>query len=148
MVPFYGQGLNCALEDVRILSILLRKEKDGHDPLVIRRVLDHYSETRHEDLVAICDLAMDSQYVLTLVLFSATHGLKSQPQNAAQCSHLVLHGPGIHRQYSLRNIGVAVSRGPIGDNLWPAGAVLELVAPLQHGVLQARHKLFRRQEEG
>lgn len=79
MVPFYGQGLNCALEDVRILSILLRKEKDGHDPSVIRRVLDHYSETRHEDLVAICDLAMDSQYVLTLVLFSATHGLKSQP---------------------------------------------------------------------
>ncbi|KAJ7805148.1 hypothetical protein B0H14DRAFT_2382993 [Mycena olivaceomarginata] len=60
MVPFYGQGLNCALEDVRILSILLRKEKDGHDPSVIRRVLNHYSETRHEDLVAICDLAMDS----------------------------------------------------------------------------------------
>ncbi|KAJ7361188.1 hypothetical protein DFH08DRAFT_843372 [Mycena albidolilacea] len=60
MVPFYGQGLNCALEDVRILSILLRKEKDGHDPSVILRVLNHYSETRHEDLVAICDLAMDS----------------------------------------------------------------------------------------
>jgi kynurenine 3-monooxygenase len=60
MVPFYGQGLNCALEDVRILSILLRREKDGHDPSVIRRVLDRYSETRHEDLVAICDLAMDS----------------------------------------------------------------------------------------
>ncbi|KAJ6508495.1 FAD/NAD-binding domain-containing protein [Mycena sanguinolenta] len=60
MVPFYGQGLNCALEDVRILSILLRKEKGGHDPSVIRRVLSNYSESRHEDLIAICDLAMDS----------------------------------------------------------------------------------------
>ncbi|KAF7347389.1 Kynurenine 3-monooxygenase [Mycena venus] len=60
MVPFYGQGLNCALEDVRILSILLRREKDGHNPSVIRRVLNDYSESRHEDLVAICDLAMDS----------------------------------------------------------------------------------------
>ncbi|KAJ6520350.1 FAD/NAD-binding domain-containing protein [Mycena sanguinolenta] len=60
MVPFYGQGLNCALEDVRILSILLRREKDGHGPSVIRRVLNHYSESRHEDLIAICDLAMDS----------------------------------------------------------------------------------------
>ncbi|KAJ6544041.1 FAD/NAD-P-binding domain-containing protein [Mycena capillaripes] len=60
MVPFYGQGLNCALEDVRILSVLLAREKDGHDPAVISRVLSHYSESRHEDLVAICDLAMDS----------------------------------------------------------------------------------------
>ncbi|KAF7337739.1 FAD/NAD(P)-binding domain-containing protein [Mycena sanguinolenta] len=59
MVPFYGQGLNCALEDVRILSILLRRE-EGRDPSVIRQVLNHYSECRHEDLIAICDLAMDS----------------------------------------------------------------------------------------
>ena len=30
MVPFYGQGLNCGLEDVRVLHVLLREE--GVDP--------------------------------------------------------------------------------------------------------------------
>ncbi|KAJ7157098.1 FAD/NAD-binding domain-containing protein [Mycena filopes] len=64
MVPFYGQGLNCALEDVRVLSILLRREKDGHNPAVISRVLDEYSRSRHADLVAICDLAMESHLKL------------------------------------------------------------------------------------
>ncbi|KAJ7134993.1 FAD/NAD-binding domain-containing protein [Mycena crocata] len=71
MVPFYGQGLNCALEDVRILNILLRKHQEtsfkdhiGHNLSTIPRVLDEYSETRHNDLVAICDLAMDSHLKL------------------------------------------------------------------------------------
>lgn len=75
MVPFYGQGLNCGLEDVRVLYTLLREEKveaaipavhnngihnnDGdaiYQPLA--RALTRYSESRHDDLVAICDLAM------------------------------------------------------------------------------------------
>ena len=67
MVPFYGQGLNCGLEDVRILSTLLDAEGvtsalpicNGHD----RRLSDAlqcYTDTRHEDLIAICDLAMDN----------------------------------------------------------------------------------------
>ncbi|KAJ7508586.1 FAD/NAD-binding domain-containing protein [Mycena galericulata] len=65
MVPFYGQGLNCAFEDIRILSILLRKEHGSssspiYDPSVIARILDEYSATRHNDLVAISDLAMDN----------------------------------------------------------------------------------------
>ncbi|KAG6850582.1 hypothetical protein H0H93_011250 [Arthromyces matolae] len=72
MVPFYGQGLNCGLEDVRILMTLLLQEgvvstlpsdKVGSSYGVDRslaRALDRYSETRHEDLVAICDLAMDN----------------------------------------------------------------------------------------
>lgn len=70
MVPFFGQGLNCVLEDVRVLDTLLRNE--GVDPrnvacgtgqLIDRnleRALRQYSETRHDDLVAICDLAMDN----------------------------------------------------------------------------------------
>ncbi|KAJ7508577.1 FAD/NAD-binding domain-containing protein [Mycena galericulata] len=66
MVPFYGQGLNCALEDVRILSILLRREHESaaasvdFSAFAISRVLDQYSAMRHKDLVAICDLAMES----------------------------------------------------------------------------------------
>ncbi|KNZ74195.1 Kynurenine 3-monooxygenase [Termitomyces sp. J132] len=72
MVPFYGQGLNCGLEDVRILMTLLLQE--GVKPMSpsnkvgstngvdqsLARVLARYSDTRHEDLIAICDLAMDN----------------------------------------------------------------------------------------
>ncbi|TFK42673.1 FAD/NAD(P)-binding domain-containing protein [Crucibulum laeve] len=72
MVPFYGQGLNCGLEDVRILSVLLAEEgvqsdnslsyidtKNAIDP-ALARALERYSATRHDDLVAICKLAMDN----------------------------------------------------------------------------------------
>lgn len=72
MVPFYGQGLNCGLEDVRILtSIMLSHnvegtvalDQDSHGEWVdgdLAAALGDYSKTRHEDLVAICDLAMQN----------------------------------------------------------------------------------------
>ncbi|KAJ7729260.1 FAD/NAD-binding domain-containing protein [Mycena maculata] len=61
IVPFYGQGLNCAFEDIRILSILLGQASGPiSDPSVIPRVLDEYSANRHSDLLAISDLAMDN----------------------------------------------------------------------------------------
>jgi kynurenine 3-monooxygenase len=67
MVPFFGQGLNCGLEDVRILSALL-KEEGVHGSTILQpnvdnelaRALERYSDSRHEDLIAICDLAMDN----------------------------------------------------------------------------------------
>ncbi|KAJ7757477.1 FAD/NAD-binding domain-containing protein [Mycena metata] len=77
MVPFYGQGLNCALEDVRVLSILLQREKDGHNPTVITRVLDEYSRTRHADLIAICDLAMESHLKLRHDVATWTYMIKA-----------------------------------------------------------------------
>ncbi|GBE82002.1 FAD/NAD-P-binding domain-containing protein [Sparassis latifolia] len=66
MVPFYGQGLNCGLEDVRVLDILLRSERvdpdyqvpEGTEDVQLANALRKYTESRHEDLVAICDLAM------------------------------------------------------------------------------------------
>jgi kynurenine 3-monooxygenase len=66
MTPFYGQGLNCGLEDVRILDILLSQEQvSAYGPSTRTQVdkrlasaLSRYSQSRHEDLVAICDLAM------------------------------------------------------------------------------------------
>ncbi|KAF8894548.1 FAD/NAD(P)-binding domain-containing protein [Infundibulicybe gibba] len=72
MVPFYGQGLNCGLEDVRVLSALLVEEGveatalplgDASKNTVderLARALDRYSENRHKDLVAIADLAMNN----------------------------------------------------------------------------------------
>ena len=69
MVPFYGQGLNCGLEDVRVLtSIMVSHGLPGAvstDPgsnmdEALAACLDEYTETRHKDLVAICDLAMQN----------------------------------------------------------------------------------------
>ncbi|KAI0065451.1 FAD/NAD(P)-binding domain-containing protein, partial [Artomyces pyxidatus] len=69
MVPFFGQGLNCGLEDVRVLTVLLQEAgvdpsplPDGQESLDTRLAgaLSRYSATRHEDLVAINDLAMDN----------------------------------------------------------------------------------------
>lgn len=72
MVPFYGQGLNCGLEDVRVLQTLFREE--GVEPTTdssetrseyfvdrrLARALQRYTDGRHQDLLAICDLAMDN----------------------------------------------------------------------------------------
>ncbi|KAH0827074.1 hypothetical protein J3R83DRAFT_4759 [Lanmaoa asiatica] len=69
MVPFYGQGLNCGLEDVRVLRALLLQEgvapctPPGEQELTDTRLfnaLSKYTESRHKDLVAICELAMDN----------------------------------------------------------------------------------------
>lgn len=72
MVPFYGQGLNCGLEDVRVLDTLLRDEAvDSHATtldttiqdvvdLRLANALARYSASRHEDLISICDMAMDN----------------------------------------------------------------------------------------
>jgi kynurenine 3-monooxygenase len=80
MVPFYGQGLNCGLEDVRVLYELLRTRageavtlpSSDHSPAsepspavrpdnaALAGALEEYSRTRHADLVAICELAMDN----------------------------------------------------------------------------------------
>ncbi|CAE7221146.1 unnamed protein product [Rhizoctonia solani] len=67
MTPFYGQGLNCGLEDVRVLmntllsfgvsSTVSATEAPSEDKQ-LSQALAYYSEHRHQDLVAICDLAM------------------------------------------------------------------------------------------
>lgn len=75
MVPFYGQGLNCGLEDVRILASMLLSsgldlsvslEEHATQPVTsaddegLQSVFEEYTRTRHADLVAICDLAMEN----------------------------------------------------------------------------------------
>ncbi|SCU95386.1 LAME_0F11958g1_1 [Lachancea meyersii CBS 8951] len=55
MVPFYGQGMNCGFEDVKVLMRLL----DAH-PQDRAAVFAEYSLNRHEDLVSIIKLAKDN----------------------------------------------------------------------------------------
>jgi len=54
MVPFYGQGMNCGFEDVFVLLKLL-ESKD-----CVADALKEYSQTRHDDLVSIIELAKEN----------------------------------------------------------------------------------------
>lgn len=71
MVPFYGQGLNCGLEDVRVLGCMLEKHNVSstrssgsstkpEDDVALTKALSEYSEIRGDDLEAICELAMEN----------------------------------------------------------------------------------------
>lgn len=65
MVPFYGQGLNCGLEDVRIFLEMLDDQSrlNDHSSLIKnysiqQKAFQRYSASRHDDLMAINDLAL------------------------------------------------------------------------------------------
>ena len=52
MVPFYGQGMNCGMEDCLVLNDMMDKHND------LETVLTEYSKFRNPDAEAMCDLAM------------------------------------------------------------------------------------------
>ncbi|KAF9005566.1 hypothetical protein BDQ17DRAFT_1353375 [Cyathus striatus] len=117
MVPFYGQGLNCGLEDVRILSILLSEEgiestvttttsespSDVGDRLA--RALDRYSVTRHEDLVAICNLAMDNYVEMRHSVTTFKYYIKKKLDN-------LLYKISSRKFVSLASLGPVLTRVP------------------------------------
>ncbi|KAJ3726124.1 FAD/NAD-P-binding domain-containing protein [Lentinula raphanica] len=88
MVPFYGQGLNCGLEDVRILDVLFSQESvtstvskrmaDREDER-LHRALTRYSQERHQDLLAINELAManyvEMRHLVTTPIYLARKAL-------------------------------------------------------------------------
>ncbi|XP_069194020.1 kynurenine 3-monooxygenase [Procambarus clarkii] len=53
MVPFYGQGMNCGMEDCMVLDELMNQFEDD-----LVKVLPEYSKHRNPDAEAIVDLAM------------------------------------------------------------------------------------------
>ena len=60
MVPFYGQGMNAGLEDVRILFQTLDKYSSLTDTDTKSQALEEYSSIRVEDSKAISQLAQDN----------------------------------------------------------------------------------------
>ncbi|SCW00106.1 LAFE_0B09582g1_1 [Lachancea fermentati] len=55
MVPFYGQGMNCGFEDVRVLMQILDQNHGNR-----ARAFDEYTAQRHKDLVSIIELAKNN----------------------------------------------------------------------------------------
>ncbi|MCW5961529.1 MAG: FAD-dependent monooxygenase [Pyrinomonadaceae bacterium] len=56
MVPFYGQGMNCAFEDCRVLDSLIEK----HGTENWKTVFEEYTLQRKPNADAICDLAEEN----------------------------------------------------------------------------------------
>lgn len=55
MVPFYGQGMNCAFEDVRMLDSLIEKHS-----MDWKNVYDEFGKMRKINTDAICDMAEEN----------------------------------------------------------------------------------------
>lgn len=110
MVPFYGQGLNCGLEDVRILMALFREEGVGATPVngfdtKLAGALRLYSETRHEDLIAICDMAMDNYVEMRHSVVTVSYLLKKIVDN-------VLYALSCRKPVSLSSLVPDLARMP------------------------------------
>ena len=58
MVPFYGQGMNCAFEDCRVLDSLIEKHGTNNWEMVF----DEFTDQRKPNADAICDLAEENFY--------------------------------------------------------------------------------------
>lgn len=61
MVPFYGQGMNCAFEDVRVLDSLL-SEAPTESPIDWQAIFERHCDLRKPDADAIQDLAEENFY--------------------------------------------------------------------------------------
>lgn len=57
VVPFYGQGMNCAMEDVRVLDACLDQFNEDWP-----KAFKAYQENRKKDTDAIADLAIENYY--------------------------------------------------------------------------------------
>lgn len=57
MVPFYGQGMNCAFEDIRVLDSLIEKHSDNWEA-----VYTEYAQLRKVNTDAISDMAEENFY--------------------------------------------------------------------------------------
>ena len=71
MVPFYGQGMNAGLEDVRVLFSFLDKAPDTAEGRA--QALNDYSKQRTPDASTICDLALRNYQEMRADVTSPTY---------------------------------------------------------------------------
>lgn len=99
MVPFYGQGMNCGFEDCLVLTEVLYPKTVGNLPLYsspsqgkqqdlivlpLEQRLDIYTEFRHPDATAVCDLALYNYYEMR-------HGVITLSYRARKTVESILH---------------------------------------------------------
>ncbi|MBK7429226.1 MAG: FAD-dependent monooxygenase [Saprospiraceae bacterium] len=81
IVPFYGQGMNCAFEDVCVLDDLMDQNGDNWV-----EIFDRFQENRKPDGDAIADLAVDNFYEMrtstTSLLFQRKKALETKMEQA------------------------------------------------------------------
>lgn len=77
MVPFYGQGMNCGFEDVRILMELV----DAHNG-DFGAAFAAFTASRHEDLKAIIDLSMNNYLEMRAKVVSLSYQIRKRLDGA------------------------------------------------------------------
>ncbi|CAB3982256.1 kynurenine 3-monooxygenase [Paramuricea clavata] len=76
MVPFYGQGMNSALEDVRIFNGFL---DEFHDNMGL--AMQAFSKSRNVDAQTICDLSMQNYIEMRSLVSSKSFLIKKHVDN-------------------------------------------------------------------
>lgn len=81
IVPFYGQGMNCAFEDVCVLDDLMNQHGENW-----AEIFERFQENRKPDGDAIADLAVDNFYEMristTSILFQRKKALETKMEQA------------------------------------------------------------------
>ncbi|KAI0236310.1 kynurenine 3-monooxygenase, mitochondrial precursor, partial [Massospora cicadina] len=83
MVPFYGQGMNAGFEDINNFFEILDKAGlgSGDSPINLKAMelcLEEYSATRHPDVVAICNLALDNYVEMRSSVVSFSYQIRNR----------------------------------------------------------------------
>lgn len=110
MVPFYGQGMNAGLEDVRVLFDFLDKQgvydvssiRSESRDILREKALSSYTEHRTPDAFAINDLALQNYYEMRAGVTSRTYLFRKWVEETFS-----KHFPslGWHTQYSRISFG-------------------------------------------
>ncbi|KAI0410135.1 FAD/NAD(P)-binding domain-containing protein [Xylaria palmicola] len=148
MVPFYGQGMNAGLEDVRILFSILDKhattesndpKRLGTDDAAFQRAvaLNEYSTLRVADAHAINDLALQNYIEMRASVLSRMYRVRKFLEE-----FLSVHVPGLgwRTQYSRVSFGnerysEVVARSRHQGKVLTRGLLALLVSPLLLGSL-------------
>jgi kynurenine 3-monooxygenase len=100
MVPFYGQGMNAGLEDVRVLFEHL--DAHGNDAAGRATALDSYSSDRAPDAAAINDLALRNYQEMRADVTSHVYRLRKWIEEKM---NVFLPSAGFATQYSRVSFG-------------------------------------------
>ncbi|XP_046858912.1 kynurenine 3-monooxygenase-like [Xenia sp. Carnegie-2017] len=134
MVPFFGQGMNSALEDVRVFHGLL---DEVHDNFGL--AMKEFTEKRNKDAKAICDLSMQNYIEMRSHVTFKTFIIKKRVDN---CLHWLMPNTFIPK-YSMVSFTLIPYHEVVERALWQDKiifGVTKLVGlfSLAFGVLLAR----------